>query len=89
MEGNSRYTFEFPMPASEDLRVMVTGHEQDVLNNPDSLGDIRGTYGRDTNWGARTDVYSGAYGRETPCDDTFCTPCPEGLYAQWRITRVH
>jgi hypothetical protein len=69
--------------------VKVTGYEQDYLNRNDSLGDVQGEYGADANWGARAEAYSGRYGRETPCDDAVCIPCPDGLHARWRITRVH
>jgi hypothetical protein len=89
MAGDARYTFEFQMPANENLYVMVTGHEQDVTNNPDSLGEVYFEYRPDQNWGARPDAYEASYGHECICDDTFCFPCPEGLWASWRITRVH
>lgn len=87
MAGNDRYTFEFEMPASDNLYVMVTGDEQDGPTNPDSLGVAQGEYMREMNYGA-DNTYDVSHGRETPCDDAFCIPCHEGLTAWWRITRV-
>ena len=89
MEGNNRYTFEFEMPATENLYVMVTGKEHDHLNNDDTLGNVSGEYTLYNLWGARAEAYEASYGRETPCDDTFCTPCSQGLWGSWRITKVH
>jgi len=89
MEGNDRYTFEFEMPADEQLFVMVTGYEKDNATNNDSLGYVLRSYGMDTNWGDNPDTYSGDYGEECICDDPWCSECPVGLTAWWRITRVH
>jgi hypothetical protein len=89
MEGEARYTFEFEMPASDAVHVMVTGEEQDGPTFPDSLGTARGTYSRAMNYGASGDNYRVSHGSETPCNDAFCTPCHEGLTAWWRIIRIH
>ena len=89
MEGNDRYVFEFVMPASDNLYVLVTGEEQDGPTMPDSLGYAQGEYIREMNYGASESAYSVSYGRETICDDAFCTTCLEGLTARWRITRIH
>jgi hypothetical protein len=86
MDGDERYTFEFEMPAHERLFVMVTGEEHDYLNNPDSLGVVRAEYVREMNYGEG--YQSGVYGERTTCDDTFCSTCPQGLWANWRIIRV-
>ena len=71
---------------------MVTGEEIDWTNMDDSLGQVFLEYVSEMNWGAGAGVpasqdHSGSYGEETPCDDTFCTPCPRGLFANWRIER--
>jgi len=89
MEGDARYIFEFEMPASDAVHVLVTGEEQDGPTHPDSLGSARGTYNRAMNYGADGGTYTVSHGSETPCDDPFCRPCPHGLSAQWRITRIH
>jgi hypothetical protein len=86
MEGDERYTFEFEMPADQRLYVMVTGEERDHTNLNDSLGVVRAEYVREMDYGVG--FQSGQYGEETICDDTFCIPCPRGLWATWRITRV-
>jgi hypothetical protein len=89
MEGDERYTFEFEVPPSEKLYVKVTGQEID--HGPtdwDSLGQVESGYTPGQNWGARPEPYEADYGRETPCDDPFCSECRRGLWARWRITRV-
>ncbi len=89
MEGNPRYTFEFEMPVGESLYVLVTGAEQDVVTDDDSMGEVLAAYAPRTNWGARVESYTDTYGRPSPCDDPDCYVCREGLWAEWRITRVH
>jgi hypothetical protein len=89
LEGNERYTFEFDMPADQDLLIWAEGEEQDSLSLDDSMGDVKVAYGRDVNWGARPDEYYGRYDRAVDCDETNCIGCPGGLSARWRITRVH
>ena len=90
MEGDERYTFEFEMPASDSLFVMTGGKEIDHLSNDDTLGYISHSYDRYNNWGGSSDSYRDSSGEEAViCDDTFCTRCPDGFVASWRITRVH
>jgi len=88
MEGDLRYTFEFEMEVSENLYVMVTGYEKDGPTSDDSLGRVFVEYDQYQEWGASPDAHEGEHGSETPCDDWFCSPCPRGLWAQWRITKV-
>jgi len=88
MEGDDRYTFEFEMPADELLYIMVTGDEIDWVTHDDSLGYVLHSYGMDELWGHSEEVYEDNYGETCICDDTFCSPCREGLTAWWRITRV-
>jgi hypothetical protein len=89
LEGNERYTFEFVVPTDQDLLIWAEGEEQDSLSLDDSMGDVKVAYGRDANWGARPDAYSGSYDRAVDCDEAGCYGCPSGLRARWRITRVH
>ncbi len=89
MEGNPSYTFEFEMPAGENLYVRASGAEQDVVTDDDWMGEVFYELAPRTNWGARTESYSDTYGRPAPCDDPDCHACREGLWAEWRITRVH
>jgi hypothetical protein len=88
MAGDDRYTYEFEMPANHELVVMVTGYEQDHANNNDSLGYVNVAHNQSEGWGAQGEAHNASYGRETICDDTFCSPCPDGLWASWLITRV-
>jgi hypothetical protein len=93
MEGDPHYTFEFEMPASDHLYVMVTGEEQDSLSMDDSLGDVFVEYAPDANWGAGSGVpanqdHAGSHGERTFCDEATCDECPDGLSARWRIYRV-
>jgi len=90
MEGDERYTYEFALPPSDNLYVMVGGTEIDHANLDDTLGYVEQSYDIYQNWGGRSGAYSGESGRDaTACDDTFCTRCPHGLTASWRITRIH
>lgn len=89
LEGNERYTFEFEMPAGENLYVRAVGEEQDRFSDNDSMGEVFQEYRPAANWGARSEPYAAFAGRESPCDDPLCVPCSRGLWASWRITRVH
>jgi len=88
MEGDDRYTFEFDMPADQNLYIKATGYEKDIFTINDSLGYVLQSYSMAENWGAREDTYSGNYGETCICDDAACIPCHQGLSAWWRITRV-
>jgi hypothetical protein len=89
LEGNGRYIFEFDVPTDQNLLVRAEGVEQDSLSLDDSMGDVRGSYGRDVNWGASPEPYHGLYDHGVDCDEGGCSGCPVGLSARWRITRVH
>ncbi len=44
MAGNDRYIFEFVIPASDTLHVLMTGEDQDGFTFPDSLWYAQGEY---------------------------------------------
>ena len=90
MEGDERYTYEFAMPPSDSLYVMVGGTEIDHANLDDTLGYVEHSYDIYQNWGSRSAVYEDSSGEDAAmCDDTFCVRCSSGLFARWRITRIH
>jgi len=90
MAGNDRYTFEFEMPASDVVHIMVTGYENDPgLAADDSLGRVSFTYNSYLNYGARAESYQENYGHETSYGEGSGNECPVGLWATWRITRIH
>jgi hypothetical protein len=89
MEGDARYTFEFEMPAAENVYVLVTATELDVWTSDDQFASPIYQYAPRDNWGARSDPYEGWLAAERDCNDAFCTVCREGnVWARWRITRV-
>ena len=91
LDGQARYTFDFEMPAGENLYFYLTGYEQDGSSN-DSMGHIEATYRPSANYGARPDVYNEwSTGPGTTECDAWEPFGPEyfGFEAWWRITRLH
>jgi hypothetical protein len=89
MEGDPRYTFDFEMPAAQNLYVMVTGTELDVWTDDDAFSTPLYEYYPRDNWGAREDSYRNSLEAEESCGDAFCQVCREGnVWARWRISRV-
>jgi hypothetical protein len=89
MEGDPRYTFDFEMPAAQNLYVMVTGTELDVWTDDDAFSTPLYEYYPRDNWGAREDSYRNSLEAESSCGDAFCQECREGnVWARWRISRV-
>jgi hypothetical protein len=89
MEGDERYTFEFEMPAAENVYVLVTAIEVDVWTDDDSFASPIYQYTPRDNWGVRDDPHSGSLASEGGCGDWFCSECREGnVWARWRITKV-
>lgn len=89
MEGKEGYSFDFEMPVGHNLYVRAMGEEQDRITDNDSMGEVFREYGSSDNWGARSEAYAAFAGTESPCDDIGCEPCHRGLWASWRITRIH
>jgi hypothetical protein len=89
MEGDSRYTFEFEMPASDNVYVVITGYESDVWTSDDAFSSPIYQYTSRDNWGARDDLYTGYLVAERSCNDAFCSECGDrSVWARWRITIV-
>jgi len=89
MEGDERFTFEFEMPASENVYVMATATEVDFWTSDDQFSSPLYAYTSRDNWGARSDHYTGNLNPERSCNDALCSECREGnVYARWRITKV-
>jgi hypothetical protein len=90
MEGDERYTFDFEMPAAENVYVKVTATELDFWTSDDQFASPLYRYAPRDNWGARSDPYSGVLAAERSCNDgVFCFSCrEENVYARWRITKV-
>jgi hypothetical protein len=89
MEGDARYTFEFDMPAAENVYVKVHATELDFWTSDDQFASPMYRYAPRDNWGARSDPYSGDLAAEDGCNDALCSTCREGnVWARWRITKV-
>jgi hypothetical protein len=89
LEGQERYTFEFEMPADENLYLILSGYEQDGNSN-DSMGHIVVEYGPSANYGARPeDYHARSSGLGTTECDVWMSSSYFGFEAWWRITRVH
>jgi hypothetical protein len=89
MEGDERYTFEFEMPAAENVYVKVTATELDFWTSDDRFTSPLYQYASRDNWGARDDPHSGSLEAERSCNDAFCFRCREdNVWARWRITKV-
>jgi hypothetical protein len=89
MEGDDRYTFEFDMPAAENVYVRVTATELDFWTSDDQFASPLYQYYPRDNWGARPDYYSGSLAAEESCGDAFCSACgSNSVWARWRITIV-
>jgi hypothetical protein len=89
MEGDARYTFEFDMPAAENVYVKVHATELDFWTSDDQFASPMYQYAPRDNWGARSDPYSGNLAAEDGCNDALCSTCREGnVWARWRITKV-
>lgn len=88
-EGNSRYAFEFEVPAAEDLFVMATATEVDFWTPDDAFGTALSEFGAGANWGARAEAYTEDLTARESCDDPSCLECwDHAVQATWRITRV-
>jgi hypothetical protein len=89
MEGDERYTYEFDMPASENVYVKVHATELDFWTSDDQFASPLYTYYARDNWGVRSDPYDGSLAPERSCNDAACIDCREGnVWARWRITKV-
>lgn len=89
MEGDERYTFEFEMPAAENVYVLVTATEIDFWTSDDRFASPLYQYAPRDNWGASSDPHSGSLAAERECNDAFCFTCREdNVWARWRITKV-
>ena len=89
MEGDERYTFEFEMPAMENVYVRLGATELDVWTSDDHFSSPLYQYTSRDSWGARSDPYSGDLAANRSCNDAACSTCREGnVWARWRITRV-
>ena len=89
LEGE-QYTFEFDMPAEDNLYIMILGFEQDP-NSTDSLGNVETGYGPDVDYGHSSEEYEAESSGQLSeyCDDW--EPLTEHTFrfdAWWRITRV-
>jgi hypothetical protein len=89
MEGDERYTFEFDMPASENLYVVLHATELDFWTSDDSFYSPYYTYYPRDNWGAREEAYTGSAPPSEECNDAFCSDCRgDSVWGRWRITIV-
>ncbi|GEM_PF-408470 len=90
MEGDGRYAFEFDVPATQNLYVMVTATELDVWTSDDPFASPVYPYSQRDNWGASTDAYTGFLEATSDCNDALCGKCivGVGVWARWRITRI-
>jgi hypothetical protein len=89
MEGDERYTFEFDMPAAENVYVQVMATELDFWTSDDQFASPLYRYAPRDNWGASGDPYTGSLSAERDCNDALCSTCREGnVWARWRITKV-
>jgi len=89
MEGNGRYTFEFEMPANDNVYVKITGYELDVWTSDDPFASPFYRYTYQDNWGARADPYTGNLVATSGCNDALCSECGnQSVWARWRISRV-
>ncbi|MFP4343384.1 MAG: thrombospondin type 3 repeat-containing protein [Anaerolineales bacterium] len=87
MEGDGRYTFEFDMPAAENLYVKVTGYESDVWTSDDPFASPLYPYFPRDGWGAGAGTHTGYLEAESGCNDALCTECRENnVWVSWRIT---
>jgi hypothetical protein len=89
MEGDERYTFEFDMPAAQNVYVMVTGFESDFWTSNDPFASPLFQYPPRDSWGASSEPYTGYLVAESDCNDAACSECHEqAVRVRWRITRV-
>jgi hypothetical protein len=89
MEGDERYSYEFDMPASENVYVKVHATELDFWTSDDQFASPLHTYYARDNWGVRPEHYGTDILAERSCNDAFCSDCQDSsVWAQWRITKV-
>lgn len=90
-EGDPSYTFDFEVPATENVYVMATAAELDVTTDDDPFATLLSEYLPAAEWGARATPWESDLLATRPCDDgSLCNECYEGVGGTvgWRITRV-